>query len=198
MADFQTAYLLVADAEGGYQDHPNDTGNYNSLGQLVGTNYGISAPVYEEWIGRPPTRSDMQAITPAIARQIFRVNYWNDIRGDQITSQAVANIFFDGRVNHGRTGTRIMQRVLGVSVDGIVGPVTLGAINAANPAALVENYRQARQDFYHQLVANNPDYGVFLQGWLNRLAQFAGSAGGVASGGILAALLLYFILNRNF
>ena len=197
MANFQTAYLLVADAEGGYQNHPNDRGNYNSLGQLVGTNLGIAAPTYEDWIGRPPTAADMRAITPEIARAIYRSKYWDDIKGDQIQSQAVANIFFDGRVNHGRTGTYIMQRVVGVDDDGRVGPITLQAINSANPAQLVEAYKEARRSFYHQLVASNPSFGVFLNGWLNRLANFEGGAVATAGGGLLVLAGLAYLLIKN-
>lgn len=195
MANFQTAYYLVADAEGGYQNHHLDRGNYNSLNQLVGTNYGIAAPTYESWIGRPPTTADMRAITPEIARQIFKVNYWDRILGDQIQSQAVANIWFDGQVNHGRTGTKIMQRVVGVPDDGQAGPITLAAVNAANPEQLVYDYREARRAFYYQLVQNNPSFSAFLQGWLNRLATFeAGPVVAAAGGGLILLIASIFLL----
>ena len=59
MAKFDPAYSIVLRLEGGYQNNPADKGNYNSLGDLVGTKYGISAPVLEQWIGRPPTKMDM-------------------------------------------------------------------------------------------------------------------------------------------
>ena len=42
MANFNKAIDLILKNEGGYQAHPNDKGNYNSKGQLVGTKYGIS------------------------------------------------------------------------------------------------------------------------------------------------------------
>jgi lysozyme family protein len=197
MAIFNAAYLLVADAEGGYQNHPSDTGNYNSLGQNVGTNLGISAKAYEDWINRPPSVADMRAITPAIAAEIYRRKYWDPILGDQIQSQQVANIFFDGRVNHGRTGVTLMQRVLGVNADGTVGPVTLAAINRANPSKLVNDYREARRAFYYQLVEGNPSYSAFLQGWLNRLATFSTSAVGLTGGFAVLAIAIYFLLQKK-
>ncbi|MEL6357990.1 MAG: glycosyl hydrolase 108 family protein, partial [Bacteroidota bacterium] len=115
MASFDTAYTLVAQAEGGYQKFSDDPGNYNSLGQLVGTNWGISAPVYENFIGRPPSEEDMRRMTRGQAKALYRALFWNDIQGDEIVDQQVANIFFDGRVNHGRFGTKLMQRVLRVA-----------------------------------------------------------------------------------
>lgn len=197
MASFAPAYALVAEAEGGYQNHPNDTGNYNSRRELVGTNWGISAPVYEDWIGRPPTAAEMRAMSATEARSIYKARFWDDILGDHIQSQDVANIFFDGRVNHGRTGVRLMQRVLGVAQDGIVGLITLQALNRANPVQVFEQYKEARRAFYHQLVNNNQDYRVFLQGWLNRLANFSTSSVGISSGVILTGIALYFLFFEN-
>lgn len=194
MAEFGPAYLIVADSEGGYQDHSSDSGNYNSLGELVGTNWGISAPVYEEWIGYPPSRGDMLSMPKSTARLIYRTNFWNDIQGDSIVDQGVANILFDGRVNHGRTGVRIMQRILGVPVDGHVGPITLGAINSSDPRWLVGRYKNARREFYHELVENNPSYSVFLNGWLNRLSEFEGGSTGGAIGVVVAAFVAWMIM----
>lgn len=117
------------------------------------------------------------------------------ILGDQIQSQAVANILFDGRVNHGSTGVRLIQQVLGVGVDGVVGPITMAAINNSNPNKLVADYKEARRQFYHQLVNNNPNYQVFLQGWLNRLSQFSTSPAGVLGGvGSIVGLVALFLI----
>lgn len=190
MAQFEPAYNITARWEGGYQSHSSDTGNYNSRGQLVGTNWGISAPVYEDWINRPPTTADMRNMSEATAKQIYRAKFWNAIQGDRINSQDVANILYDGRVNHGYTGVKLMQGVLGIAKDGSVGPVTLAAINAANPAQLFNRYKQAREDFYKQLANNNPSYQAFLTGWLNRIRSFdfGGAVAVVASSNLLVLL----------
>lgn len=201
MANFTTAYNLVADAEGGYQNHPNDTGNYNSRGQLVGTNWGISAPVYEKYTGRPPSAEDMRNMSAATAKSIYKNAFWDDIRGDEIQNQAVANIFFDGRVNHGRTGTKIIQKVLGIPQDGKVGRQTLQAINRANPEQLYIAYREARRAFYYELADSRPSLSVFLQGWLNRLATFneyTGGAVAIGGGAALALLILILINSKTF
>lgn len=195
MANFYIAYKKVAQAEGGYQKHPSDSGNYNSRNELVGTNWGISAPVYENYIGRPPSETDMRQMSAATARDIYRKSFWDDIRGDEIINQSVADIFFDGRVNHGRTGTKLMQRVLGVADDGRVGPQTLRAINQSDPRQLYIAYREARREFYYYLTEKRPSQLDFLDGWLNRLATFNEYAGGAAvagSGLLMALLIIYF------
>ena len=172
MATFYPILSKVLDVEGGYQAMPEDRGNYNSLRQLVGTNHGINAQVYENWIGRPPSVDDMRAMPQSTAIQIYRRRYWEPIQGDAIHDQHVAEIIFDGRVNHGSWGVKMLQRVLRIEDDGIVGPQTLAAIKRADPGQLYYRYKEARIDFYHWLAENREGQSRFLRGWLNRMATF--------------------------
>jgi len=55
MANFNIAYEIVRGHERGFQIFPQDRGNRNSLGQLVGTNWGINAQVYETYLGSSST-----------------------------------------------------------------------------------------------------------------------------------------------
>ncbi len=174
MAIFSNFLPKLLVAEGGYQKMSADNGNYNSLGQLVGTNRGISAPVYEFWIGRPPTIADMQTLTLYTAQAIYKKLYWDKIKADQIKTQEVANIIADHGVNAG-TGSagKIVQRALNqyfnknLMVDGAIGNLTVSAINSVNQSKLFDAILQKREQFYKRL--NQPQ---FLQGWLNRLRPF--------------------------
>lgn len=179
MAQFQTAYDIVRKHEGGYQKMPEDSGNYNSRRQLVGTNWGINAQVYENYLKRPPTEQDMRDMPRHIALAIFKQLYWDRIKGDEIRDQQVANILFDGHVNHGRWGIQMMQGVLGLSRDGIVGPMTLSAINRANAFNLFTAYKKARIAGYHDLVRRRPKDERFLNGWLIRINSFVYQGGGL-------------------
>lgn len=172
MATIKPALEHTLRWEGGYQKSPEDPGNYNSLDQLVGTNLGIAAFTCEDFIGFPPNEEMMRKLTIELATCIYRQKFWQRIKGDQIASQEVANILFDGHVNHGNTGIRLMQDVLGVKRDAIVGPITLGKLNASNPERVYIAYRHARKLFYYKIVANRPQMKKFLQGWLNRIDSF--------------------------
>jgi lysozyme family protein len=158
---------------------PEDSGNYNSRRQLVGTNWGINAQVYENYLKRPPTEQDMRDMPRHIALAIFKQLYWDRIKGDEIRNQQVANILFDGHVNHGRWGIQMMQGVLGLSRDGIVGSMTLSAINRANPFNLFAAYKKARVAGYHDLVRRRPKDQRFLRGWLTRINSFIYRGGGL-------------------
>lgn len=56
--------------EGGYQAFPDDVWNY-ACGGLVGTNMGVSAVSYSEWVGRCPTADEMKSLTQATAFDFF-------------------------------------------------------------------------------------------------------------------------------
>jgi lysozyme family protein len=177
MAVFSKYIPMLIAAEGGYQKTPSDSGNYNSLNQLVGTNHGISAPVYEQWINKVPTESMMRAMTKSEALQIFKAWYWDGISASKIINQSVANIIVDHAVNagQGRAG-KIVQGVLNntfnynLVVDGAIGPVTIAGINSVNQYQLHEAIKQGRKDHYNSIggqVSND-----FLTGWLIRLNKF--------------------------
>lgn len=173
MASFDIFKKLLAKNEGGYQNLAGDTGNYNSLGQRVGTNFGISARFYETIIGRPPTVDDMKAITLSQANSIYKKHFWDAIHGDYLINQSVANIIADHAVNGGeypiaRQVQLILRNKFGkiITVDGDIGPKTAHLINSVNQAKLFEEIKSARYQLYVAIG------GQFLNTWLNRLKVF--------------------------
>lgn len=173
MATFNLFLPKIQTIEGGYQNLLKDSGNKNSLGQFVGTNHGISARFYEGIIGRPPTVADMKAITKEKAAFLFKKYFWDDIHGDVLKNQSVAEIIADHAINSGESpiGT-IVQRILvndfkkNLTIDGDIGPKTAIAINSVNQQQLFDKIKKARASYYYSLG------GTFLNGWLDRLTHF--------------------------
>lgn len=173
MANFNTYLPTLLQHEGGYQNHASDNGNYNSLGQNVGTNFGISAKFYEGVIGRPPSVSDMKNITQQKAGQLYKNHFWDKISGDSIINQSVAEIIFDHAVNAGvsRAGS-LVQKILKnefsktITTDGVIGVNTVNAINSVNPKTLFELIKAARISYYLSIG------GVFAAGWVTRVKTF--------------------------
>ena len=174
MSKFQTALTQTLAHEGGYQTNPNDPGNYNSRGELVGTNWGISAPRLEKHTGKPPTAEEMKALPIGVAAQIYR-SYWEAIRGDEIENPKVAALLFDMAVNHGpRSAARLVQRIVGLKTDGKIGPMTLAAINAKGEAEMVGRLIGERIGLYRAIIRRRPNMAVFLRGWIRRAESFLG------------------------
>jgi lysozyme family protein len=176
MANFNVFMPLLATLEGGYQKMPTDQGNFNSLHQLVGTNHGISAPVYESWIGKIPSESDMRNLTKATAQAIYKKLYWDKLHATDMNTQEIANIIVDHGVNAGTSSAgKIVQRILkndfnkNIAIDGAIGNQTITAINSVDKVKLQSAILIARENYYKSLANTYPE---FLQGWLNRLKPF--------------------------
>jgi lysozyme family protein len=119
MASFKIAHALTKIAEGGYSLNPNDNGNWTGgkkgVGHLIGTKYGISAPVLREYLNREPTAQDMKDLSRETADKIFWQNYWQLVKGDEIENQDFANQIYDMAVNAGVSNAiKLAECVVGI------------------------------------------------------------------------------------
>ncbi len=172
MASYALFKPSLESAEGGYQNLKNDKGNYNSKGERVGTNFGISARFYERVIGRPPSIEDMKAITQFDAHILFKNEFWDKVKADEIQSQAVAEMIADHAINaNPRVTAKIVQHTLNkyfgkqLVVDGVIGSKTLAEINAVDREKLFLRIGQERLAYYQNL----DDYKYFAKSWESRV-----------------------------
>lgn len=151
--------------EGGFVNDPLDNGG--------ATNMGVTIATYELYCRRKgyprPTVERLKNITTEQVQDILKTLYWDRWKGGDIISQPVANILVDWVWGSGVWGIKIPQRVLGLKEDGVVGPVTLGAINDADPKELFDKIKAERKKFLYGIVERNPTQKRFINGWLNRL-----------------------------
>jgi len=170
MADFEKAIPLILKHEGGYVNHPNDPGGE--------TNYGITDRLDGKIDGMIDLDGDrigdvtVKGLTIDQAKQVYRDKFWNKMRGDDFMNQQIANLVFDSFVNMGINGIKILQRELGVTADGNIGDVTIGVVNKAAGKLLFDSIKDARIQFYENLVLRKPELKIFLNGWKNRVNQF--------------------------
>ncbi|CAB4218294.1 Protein of unknown function DUF847 [uncultured Caudovirales phage] len=134
MAKFEPAHILTSRNEGGYTDVRDDAGNWTGgkvgVGDLIGTNKGISAPVLCAFLGRKATVTDMKNLSDAVASAIYKKNYWDVIRGDELLHQEEANSIYDSAVNMGSSRAIILaQRSLGITETGHMDDLTLAKLN---------------------------------------------------------------------
>lgn len=171
-ANFDKCLKAVLAYEGGYSNHPKDPGGP--------TNFGIIQRVYDPYrkaLGKP-TQS-VKKITSQEVRAIYKKNYWDVVRGDDLPS-GVDLCVFDGAVNSGPSqSVRWLQRALGTkSVDGNLGPATLGAALDADPANLVRSICKQRLSFLQNLRT----WSTFGTGWGRRVADVQKVAVAMADG----------------
>jgi lysozyme family protein len=156
-ANFERALALVLVHEGGYVDHPADPGGATNLGVTIGT--------LSDWLGRPATKAEVQALTKAAVAPIYRRNYWNAVRGDDLPP-GVDYCVFDFAVNSGK-GRAIpsLQRALSVADDGKIGPLTLAAASCKDPGQTIERICADRLAFLRRLST----WSTFGRGWSARV-----------------------------
>ena len=136
MADFKTSYdKYIKPAEGGYSNVAQDKG-----GQ---TYAGITKKYFPNWQGwtvvdfyiKTKGEPKRNSIIPGLTQLVedFYLERWNSQRFGEIKSQPVTDILFDFYVNSGGTAIKAVQKIVGVTADGSIGPATLAAINAKDP-----------------------------------------------------------------
>jgi len=151
--------------EGGYVNLPADRGGP--------TKFGIAAATLGDWrgLGRAATAEEVRALTVEEARTIYARRYvqpFAAIPFDELRAHLV-----DIGVNSGVvTAIKMLQRVVGVTADGVLGERTRLAVSAypwaMTNAALVAQ----RVKLYSDLADKDVTQRGFLRGWIRRAVLF--------------------------
>jgi lysozyme family protein len=156
---FNRCLPLALAHEGGFVDDARDPGGI--------TNLGVTKAAWEAWIGRPATLGDMRALTPAVVSPFYDQRYWLAAMCDDLPA-GLDYITFDAAVNHGPGRAKMfLQKALGVSADGQIGPVTMLALRGCDIPTTIRQYAHLREAFYRAL----PDFDHFGDGWIRRLGE---------------------------
>ena len=161
MANSKILEPFILKWEGGFVYDKDDLGG--------STNMGVTLATYRYVFGIKKTTKDLKRMTRVQWGVIFKKFYWDKWKADDIKDQNVANILVDWIWCSGSYGIKIPQRVLGVSVDGIVGSKTIAAINARDGRELFDTIKQERKDFIDRICQARPQNRKFKNGWMNRI-----------------------------
>ena len=188
MAKVELLLPKILKWEGGFVNDPIDSGG--------ATNKGVTLATYKTYRKahgmKPPTIADLKKITDDEVLSILKEFYWDKMRADDIANQSIANLCVNTLWGSGTGYIRTIQGVLGVKQDGVVGPVTLAAINGhPSQKILFQKLWNRRKKFFEDIVANSVvayerkvgrqatereklkyTKKRFLRGWLNRLNDF--------------------------
>jgi lysozyme family protein len=154
---FEPSLANVLLHEGGFVDHPADPGG--------ATKYGITRATLARSRGRPVSVEDVRRLTPAEAGDIYRRLYWDLVRADGLPA-GIDLAVFDFAVNSGPSrAVRMLQEILGIAPDGLVGPATLAAAGKADPSETIRRLTRARLAFLSRLAS----WPIFGRGWRRRV-----------------------------
>lgn len=154
---FGMSLAVVLQHEGGFVQHPRDPGG--------ATKYGITREALARARGHPVSSDDVRNLTEAETSAIYRRFYWDAVRAEELP-RGLGLAVFDLAVNSGPArAARMLQTVLGIPADGIVGPQTLRAARTADAADVIRRLSRARLGFLSRLAT----WPVFGRGWRRRV-----------------------------
>jgi len=148
--NFDEAFERLIGHEGGYVNDPADPGGE--------TKFGVSRRAYP--------LENIKGMTLERAKVLYLRDYWGPAGCDAVPD-AIKFDLFDMAVNSGVVpAVRALQRAVGATPDGILGPKTLQAINSMPAPRLVARLNGYRLD----LMTDLKTWPVFGRGWAKRVA----------------------------
>jgi len=148
---FEKAFAELLDIERGY-----------TVDKGGPTKYGVTEKVARAY----GYTGDMQLFPLDFAKSIYHKEYWNNALNE--FSFGVAYQVFDAAVNSGpERAAKWLQVVAGVRPDGVIGPITIAAIQAMDPLKVIVTFNCIRLQFMTGLI-NWPREG---KGWSRRIVR---------------------------
>jgi lysozyme family protein len=152
---FDEAFHRLLGHEGGFSDHPADTGGATMWGvtERVARDYGY--------------KGDMRDLPVEMAKVIYRTLYWDRCQCAQLPPWIAFQVF-DAAVNSGvKQASLWLQRAVGAQPDGIIGAKTIACARRADPGTAVARFNAHRL----QAMTDMKGWPAFGKGWARRIAS---------------------------
>lgn len=159
---FQYALKCLLGEEGGLANVPGDRGGltYKGVTQLTYDAYRSKCNLPK----RPVSQMDDDEM-----QDIYYTMFYAPAGCPGFQSQDLAMVVFDGAVQHNPArSVRFLQLALRISADGKPGVMTAHAANTSRAKDTIAGYINQREQFYEQIVENDPTQKKFYNGWMNR------------------------------
>lgn len=189
-SDFLVAHRVTMGSEGGFANNPADGGGptykgcakafWGLLPLWKTIDWHLSQlppqPKYSEvpespyrvWVGQVNAALAADADLQGKILSFYREIFWNANRLGEINDQRTSTWCYDHAVNGGGRGIAWLQAAAGVTADGHIGPKSIAAINAGDPAALLGRAEDHAALYRLERAHEKPSQIQFLPGWLKR------------------------------
>lgn len=166
MRKFEDYLKVILKHEGLYSNHPKDPGSSTMMGislrflKMKGIDINNDGDI---------NIKDIKELTVEKASELYYKHFWLPMNIDKIPNDLLKLHLFDMGVNAGtKTAIKILQDLLNVNIDGIIGNQTLEAIEDYD-SNIVADFANKRKEYYIKIIKRNPELSVFKKGWFNRV-----------------------------
>ena len=135
---FPASLREILSHEGGYCEHAG--------GRM---NLGVTQTAYEAWVKHPVTEKIMRGLTPDHVRALYRSNFWDAVRGDDLPIGVDLCVFDRAVCDTPHGAATALQRIVGADADGVVGAETLEAVREYARKSGISHLIDAYQDSRH-------------------------------------------------
>lgn len=181
MDNFQIAFEILMSLEF------NEPSNYlhKNKAERDYTVAGIYKAAHPNWLGwfiindtLQRNKGDVKAASRELYKnthltelvmQFYKEKFWDRMRLDELHSSNTAVEIFIFAVNSGtKNAIRKAQKVVGILQDGLVGRMTLSALNNFDRDTFDMKFDEVEIAFYDDLIKRKPSFAIYQNGWHNR------------------------------
>jgi lysozyme family protein len=157
--NFDDALRRVLAHEGGYSNHPADRGGP--------TQWGVTLADARMYWKRDATAEDVKAMPRDVAKRIYKAQYWDKMRCDELPS-GVDYAVFDFGVNSGVSRSiKYLEAIANVPQDGKADDLLIRTVAHMAPNTVIMALCNRRLAFLKGLKT----WGVFGKGWGRRVDE---------------------------
>ena len=164
--NWEPFFEMLIKHEGNFTDDQRDSGNRkgDGHGNEGSTMLGVTSWNWAKYTGVPAPKDVMKKLTVDDVKHLYKQNYWNAIRGDDLPSGVDVSCA-DLCVNAGPgRAAKILQRAVSAKADGSIGPQTVAAVYDFEATDVLHKFYDGREAFYRSL----DDYKIYGKGWSSR------------------------------
>ena len=153
---YQQAMIQVYKDEGGYSNDVGDPGGP--------TNYGITITDARKYWKHDATAQDIRSMPQSVAEDIYSKHYADPLKYNDLPA-GVDYAVLDYGINSGISrSAKVLQHIVGVTQDGLIGSNTLAAVHNSDPVHIINSIYDERLAFLKSLST----WHIFGKGWTAR------------------------------
>jgi lysozyme family protein len=149
-------FIWAPDRDG----HRND----RAPGESFATAWGVTQMTWDDAVAAGIVSGGLADATRAQCKAIYHANYWEPLHCDSLNPGVAFVLFNDATLSGVDAAAKLLQRVVGATEDGVIGPQTLRMANAMPPSSVIDGLTTADETYLASL-RNAP---MFIRGWDRR------------------------------